>query len=71
MKSERIKNLNETIEIITNKVEEIKRAIKFNRLKEKEKLIYRNQLNKALNDLAKIKVLKKELESKGKNELDK
>lgn len=62
--TERIKSLNNTIEIINTKIEEIKRVLKYNRLTENERKTYKINLNKALDDLAKIKSLKKNMELK-------
>ena len=62
--SERLKNINETIDIIVSKIDSIKRILKFNKLKEKDKIKYKINLNKALDDLAKARVLKVKLESK-------
>jgi FtsZ-binding cell division protein ZapB len=61
---ERIKSLNNTIEIINVKIEEIKRVLKYNKLSEVEKRKYKENLNKALDDLSKIKALKKKMDSK-------
>lgn len=62
--SERIKSLNNTIEVVTIKIEEIKMVLKHNKLSENERKNYRANLNKALDDLAKIKALKKNMELK-------
>jgi hypothetical protein len=61
---ERVKNLNNTIEIISSRIEEIKRALKYNKLSEDERKKYKTNLNRALDDLAKIKALKKNMELK-------
>ncbi|MCK9442576.1 MAG: hypothetical protein M0Q13_14295 [Methanothrix sp.] len=60
--SERLKNINETIDIIIFKIDSIKRALKINKLTEKDRSKYRLNLNKALDDLAKARVLKTKLE---------
>lgn len=61
--SERLKSINETIDIIVSKIDSIKRILKFNKLTEKDKAKYKINLNKALDDLAKARVLKTKLES--------
>lgn len=61
---ERIKSLNNAVEVITTKIEEIKRVLKYNKLSEDERKKYKINLNRALDDLAKIKALKKNMELK-------
>lgn len=64
MTFERIKNIRETIEIVENKITSIKRLIKFDKISKEKREKYKIQLNNASDNLAKLRALKKDLESR-------